>query len=69
MPKSNIDFSDTVNSPMVGTAYLSPDPKAKPFINKVDTVAKGQTLLIIEAMIVMNNTDKIISSPGIEKGR
>ena len=57
--KSNIDFSDTVNSPMVGTAYLSPEPKAKQFIKKGDKVSKGQTLLIIEAMKVMNN----ISSP------
>ena len=58
-PKSSIDFSDTVNSPMVGTAYLSPEPKAKQFIKKGDKVSKGQTLLIIEAMKVMNN----ISSP------
>ena len=57
--KSNIDFSDTVNSPMVGTAYLSAEPKAKPFIKIGDKVSKGQTLLIIEAMKVMNN----ISSP------
>jgi len=59
MSKSNIDFSDTVNSPMVGTAYLSPEPKAKQFIKKGDKVSKGQTLLIIEAMKVMNS----ISSP------
>ena len=44
---------------MVGTAYLSPEPKAKQFIKKGDKVSKGQTLLIIEAMKVMNN----ISSP------
>ena len=59
MSKSTIDFSDTINSPMVGTAYLSPEPKAKQFIKKGDKVSKGQTLLIIEAMKVMNN----ISSP------
>ena len=57
--ESNIDFSDTVNSPMVGTAYLSAEPKAKPFLKIGDKVSKGQTLLIIEAMKVMNN----ISSP------
>jgi len=57
--KSNVVFSDTVNSPMVGTAYLSPEPKAKQFIKIGDKVSKGQTLLIIEAMKVMNN----ISSP------
>jgi acetyl-CoA carboxylase biotin carboxyl carrier protein len=59
MPKSNIDLSGSVNSPMVGTAYLSPEPKAKQFIKKGDKVSKGQTLLIIEAMKVMNS----ISSP------
>ena len=40
---------------MVGTAYLSPEPKANTFIKKGDKVNKGQTLLIIEAMKVMNN--------------
>ncbi|TAD91446.1 MAG: acetyl-CoA carboxylase biotin carboxyl carrier protein [Alphaproteobacteria bacterium] len=45
---------DTVTSPMVGTAYLSPEPGARPFVNIGDTVRQGQTLLIIEAMKVMN---------------
>ena len=44
----------TVNSPMVGTAYLSPEPGAKPFVSVGDRVEKGQTLMIIEAMKVMN---------------
>ena len=44
-----------IKSPMVGTAYLSPEPKANTFIKKGDKVNKGQTLLIIEAMKVMNN--------------
>ena len=46
---------DIIKSPMVGTAYLSPEPKANTFIKKGDKVNKGQTLLIIEAMKVMNN--------------
>ena len=46
---------DIIKSPMVGTAYLSPEPKANKFIKKGDKVNKGQTLLIIEAMKVMNN--------------
>ena len=46
---------EVVKSPMVGTAYLSPEPKAKSFVKKGDKVKKGQTLLIIEAMKVMNN--------------
>ncbi len=43
-----------VTSPMVGTAYLSPEPDAKPFVQAGDTVAEGQTLLIVEAMKMMN---------------
>jgi acetyl-CoA carboxylase biotin carboxyl carrier protein len=43
-----------LTSPMVGTAYLSPEPNATPFVAAGDRVNKGQTLLIIEAMKVMN---------------
>ena len=50
---------EVIKSPMVGTAYLSPEPNAPEFIKKGDKVKKGDTLLIVEAMKVMNN----ISSP------
>ncbi len=43
-----------VASPMVGTAYLSPQPGAPVFVREGDRVRSGQTLLIIEAMKVMN---------------
>ena len=43
-----------VKSPMVGTAYLSPEPDAAAFIKVGDTVSEGQTLLIVEAMKTMN---------------
>ncbi|MGB4057595.1 MAG: acetyl-CoA carboxylase biotin carboxyl carrier protein [Alphaproteobacteria bacterium] len=43
-----------VASPMVGTAYLKPAPDAAQFVKKGDTVSAGDTLLIIEAMKVMN---------------
>ena len=45
---------NAVKSPMVGTAYLSPNPEAKAFVSVGDTVAAGDTLLIAEAMKVMN---------------
>jgi acetyl-CoA carboxylase biotin carboxyl carrier protein len=45
---------DVVNSPMVGTVYLQPEPGAAPFVRVGDTVAEGQTLLIVEAMKTMN---------------
>ena len=44
----------SVSSPMVGTAYLAPEPNAAAFVKVGDRVAKGQTILIIEAMKVMN---------------
>jgi acetyl-CoA carboxylase biotin carboxyl carrier protein len=44
-----------VPSPMVGTVYLSPEPGAAAFIAEGQTVREGQTLLIIEAMKVMNH--------------
>ena len=43
-----------VKSPMVGTAYLAPEPDAANFIKVGDSVAEGDTLLIVEAMKVMN---------------
>jgi len=48
------DHPGTVKSPMVGTAYLTPDPDAPPFVAVGGTVKEGDTLLIIEAMKVMN---------------
>lgn len=46
--------ADAVKSPMVGTAYLAPEPGAADFVSVGDKVSKGQTLCIIEAMKVMN---------------
>ena len=43
-----------VTSPMVGTAYLAPEPGAASFVKVGDTVNEGQTLLIVEAMKTMN---------------
>jgi acetyl-CoA carboxylase biotin carboxyl carrier protein len=45
---------DAVKSPMVGTCFLSPEPGAKPFIAVGAPVKPGDTLMIIEAMKVMN---------------
>ncbi|PSJ41025.1 acetyl-CoA carboxylase biotin carboxyl carrier protein [Sphingomonas deserti] len=43
-----------VKSPMVGTVYLSGEPGAKPFVSPGQSVKEGDTLLIVEAMKVMN---------------
>ncbi|WP_239018282.1 acetyl-CoA carboxylase biotin carboxyl carrier protein [Sphingomonas flavalba] len=48
------DHPGAIRSPMVGTAYLSPEPGARAFVSVGDSVAAGQTLLIVEAMKVMN---------------
>ena len=56
-PAGIADFAKhpgAVPSPMVGTAYSSPEPGAKPFIEVGTKVSVGQTLLIIEAMKTMN---------------
>ncbi|GGZ40172.1 acetyl-CoA carboxylase biotin carboxyl carrier protein [Asticcacaulis endophyticus] len=45
---------DVVSSPMVGTAYLSPQPGAPVFIKVGDRVKAGQTIMIVEAMKTMN---------------
>ena len=49
-----IKHDDALTSPMVGTVYLSPEPKAKAFIKQGQTIKKGDTLLIIEAMKTFN---------------
>ncbi|MBA4783185.1 MAG: acetyl-CoA carboxylase biotin carboxyl carrier protein [Rhizobiales bacterium] len=50
-PASNLN---ALKSPMVGTAYLSPEPGTPPFVSVGDSVKTGQTVLIIEAMKTMN---------------
>ena len=53
------DHPGAVTSPIVGIAYLAPQPGAPPFVRVGESVSAGQTLLIIEAMKVMNQ----ISAP------
>ena len=48
------DVANAIRSPMVGTAYLHPEPGADPFVKVGDAVKAGDTLLIVEAMKVMN---------------
>ncbi|WP_100259291.1 acetyl-CoA carboxylase biotin carboxyl carrier protein [Qipengyuania seohaensis] len=48
------DTAGALKSPMVGTVYLAPEPGAADFVKVGDTVKEGQTLVIVEAMKVMN---------------
>jgi len=54
--EEKIDMSgEAIKSPIVGTAYLSPEPGAKPFVSVGKKIKKGETLLIVEAMKTMNH--------------
>ena len=51
---ASADHPGGVKSPMVGTAYLAPEPGSANFVKVGDTVSEGQTILIVEAMKTMN---------------
>ena len=54
--QSTIENNSThVTSPIVGTAYLAPEPSARKFVEVGQKVKKGQTIMIIEAMKTMNH--------------
>ena len=50
-----------IKSPIVGTAYLAPDPGAKPFVLVGKKIKKGETVLIVEAMKTMNHVPSPIN--------
>ncbi len=52
---SNDQEGKRVKSPIIGTAYLAPEPGAKKFIKVGDKIKKGQTVMIVEAMKTMNH--------------
>jgi acetyl-CoA carboxylase biotin carboxyl carrier protein len=51
---SDADHPGAVTSPMVGVAYLAPEPGSPKFVNPGDIVAEGQTIMLIEAMKTFN---------------
>ena len=53
-PAEAVAHVDAVKSPIVGTAYLSAEPGAAPFVRVGKTVSEGDVILIVEAMKVMN---------------
>ena len=60
-----VDNSKIVKSPIIGTAYLAPEPGAKKFIEVGKKIKKGDTIMIVEAMKTMNHIPS--SSDGIVK--
>ena len=67
------DPNAVIKSPIVGTAYLSPEPGAKPFVSVGKKIKKGETLLIVEAMKTMNHVpstaDGVVKKVCVEDGR
>ena len=68
-----IDKSKTVTSPIVGTAYLAPEPGAKQFVELGKKIKKGDTVMIVEAMKTMNHVpstlDGIVKKISVEDGQ
>ena len=62
-----------VKSPIIGTAYLAPEPGAKKFVKVGDKITKGQTVMIVEAMKTMNHvpstSDGEVSKILVEDGQ
>ena len=55
LSSNNEQEGTRVKSPIIGTAYLSPEPGAKKFVEVGDKIKKGQTIMIVEAMKTMNH--------------
>ena len=66
-------IGESIKSPIVGTAYLSPEPGAKPFVSVGKKIKKGETLLIVEAMKTMNHVpatkDGVVKKICVEDGQ
>ena len=59
--KKIVDSKAVIKSPIVGTAYLSQEPGAKPFVSVGKKIKKGDTVMIIEAMKTMNHVPSPIN--------
>ena len=68
-----IDKSKIVTSPIVGTAYIAPEPGAKKFVEVGKKIKKGDTIMIVEAMKTMNHVpspkDGVVKSVNVEDGQ
>ena len=70
---SDDDNSVRIKSPIIGTAYLAPEPGGKKFIEVGDKIKKGQTVMIVEAMKTMNHVpstaDGVVKEICVEDGQ
>ena len=69
----SIDNSKKITSPIIGTAYLAPEPGGKKFIEIGQKIKKGNTVMIVEAMKTMNHVpsplDGVVKEISVEDGQ
>ena len=69
----SIDKSRKITSPIIGTAYLAPEPGGKKFIEIGQKIKKGDTVMIVEAMKTMNHVpspiDGVVKEISVEDGQ
>ena len=69
----SIDNSKKITSPIIGTAYLAPEPGGKKFIEVGQKIKKGDTVMIVEAMKTMNHvpstSDGVVKEICVEDGQ
>ena len=73
LTKPKEESGTKITSPIIGTAYLAPEPGAKKFVEVGQRVKKGQTIMIVEAMKTMNHvpstSDGIVKKICVEDGQ
>ena len=71
--KNDDENLNSVKSPIIGTAYLAPEPGAKPFVEIGKKIKKGDTVMIVEAMKTMNHVPSthsgIVKKVSVEDGQ
>ena len=71
--ETSIDNSKKITSPIIGTAYLAPEPGGKKFIEIGQKIKKGDTIMIVEAMKTMNHVpspqDGVVKEIIVEDGQ
>ena len=71
--EEEIDSSKVVKSPIIGTAYLAPEPGAKHFVEIGKKIKKGDTIMIVEAMKTMNHVpstlDGVVKKISVKDGQ
>ena len=71
--KKNVNLGTEITSPIIGTAYHSPEPGAKKFVEVGKKIKKGDTIMIVEAMKTMNHVpstaDGVVKKVCVEDGQ